>query len=240
VYWAAKDPSAPDEWEDGAAYNIGAGLFAVADGAANSYRSRDWAQSLAANFVHTFDVSADASFPNGVARWMSGCVNDWGRQAPPTTWWEQDAANRIGSAATFLGLHVARSGPAISWSAVSIGDCCLFHWRRSAGGFATFPIQDPHEFTTAPALLSTRSDLSAGAIRQDLRICRGSAEPGDWFLLATDAFAEAMLSHGREIDCGALATIGPEGFRDLVDKLRAIDALQPDDVTLLLVRLTDG
>jgi hypothetical protein len=239
AHWMARNPDAPSMWEDGAAYSEHRRLYAIADGASASYRSADWAEWLTLNFIDGFAVPPEAvgfDAKEQFRGWLTRCVRRWSElQTEPVHWWEKDKLEVEGPAATFLGLHLrSRDGEAF-WQAWSVGDCCLLHVREHAV-IASFPLSDPEKFDDRPSLIPANHRLFDRAQRDMLYRC-GVANVGDWFFLATDALAQALLRHQDAINWAGLANIGRSGFADLITELRANGRITVDDATLVAVRV---
>ncbi|HEY8506682.1 MAG TPA: hypothetical protein VIL46_19015 [Gemmataceae bacterium] len=223
-----------DEYEDGHAGDAAAGRFAVTDGASESTFAGRWAELLARGFV--------AAGPG--EDWLDRCRADWAREfgpgaapsAGPLPWYAELKRDE-GAFATFLGLELGRG----SWRACAVGDACLFHLRGGAPEGA-FPVTRAADFTNRPALLGSRPPPGTEP-GPPFRRAEGRAEPGDHFLLATDALAHWCLQRHEQGSppwgevLGLWEVEGEAAFADWVARRRASDGLRNDDVTLILIEL---
>lgn len=244
TFSVAKAGSAPGENEDAAA-PLASGCrttpthfrCAVSDGATTSAFSREWAQSLVAAYRR--NVLENELRPSDLlALRQAWNAERRGEQLP----WYLEEKVLQGGFASLLGLTV-RAPFAVcklrAWEAVAVGDTCLFHLRGDRL-LQSFPLTRPEEFDDRPLLLSSNlpdvpSDLSLG------QQCRGLWEPGDCFLLMTDALAAWFLMEvsrdSRPWEQMLGQHITSDEFESLVSNLRNAGQLRNDDTTLLSVRV---
>jgi hypothetical protein len=240
AFWAPKDEQAPEDWEDGCAFDRGNARFAVADGASAAYRAREWARHLVSSYV--LAPPAPDGDEQAALRWFAQSAQDWQgtAQRAPVAWYHQDAERR-GSFAAFLGARFLPAGPALRWHSIAVGDCCLFQVRD--GEVATaFPVSDPADFGQSPVLVPT-AEHSLDRLRGKVQTRSGEALPGDLFLLCSDALAKFVLEHAsRDGTLWRALTSVPdnEEFGQLVRYLRSENAIDVDDVTLLRLVLRAG
>jgi hypothetical protein len=231
-----KAGSTPAEYEDGAARSSHHGRFAVADGASASAFARLWAHLLVRAYAagRLSHPSLESDLQAVQSRWAANV------DTRPLPWYAAEQARR-GAFAALLGLSLECSG---AWTALSVGDCCLFQLRGAALQVA-FPLCDPEAFDNRPFLIGSRpaSNLrlrDCGAILQ----LHGTWQPGDTFLLMSDALAAAFLRLClRSTDVLPLTMLDfahtASGFRRWIHALRTERMLRNDDVTLLWVSV-DG
>lgn len=239
-YWAPKAGNRDDEYEDAfapgpEAARTGNGYrFAVADGATESSYSRAWAELLARGAV---DGRLDLSDPSSLALLQQEW--DAALDACPRPWFVEEKF-RLGAFAALVVLELC-DDPAPVWRAAAVGDCCLYHLRAGALQ-ASFPLTRAADFDRRPYLIGSRSDCNE-VVEQAAR-GDDTWEPGDEFLLMSDALARWFLT---ELEAGRrprdeLARLGdpgdPDGFRALVDRLRRDRRLRNDDTTLLRIGVT--
>jgi hypothetical protein len=105
----------------------------------------------------------------------------------------------------------------------------------------SFPLARAADFDATPYLVGSRSDPHEVAGRA--AVATGTWEPGDGFLLMSDALARWFLAEGEagrrpqdEID-GLPDQGHPDAFRAWVDDLRRDRGLRNDDTTLVRVVL---
>lgn len=226
VFWRPRHGHSEEEYEDAYAVS-GEETFpvhaAVADGATESAFARRWAQILTEGFIEQgiHEASAlRAVLPTWQAHW-SRSVAERTRQQP----WYAAAKAEQGAFATVLGLTLRSDG---TWRALSVGDCCLFHFRE--GALRTiWPIDDPDAFTHRPALVPSRASHALPPPEQT----SGTWERGDVFLLASDALAAWML----RTDPAAPLALDDDTFPARIRAARDEGHLRNDDVTLLTVHI---
>ncbi len=96
----------------------------------------------------------------------------------------------------------------------------------------SFPIASSEDFGIAPSLLRTRSDTRIPAFLD----ARGDCLPGDLFLLATDAVAQAFLrdvEQGTPPDWERFPTLDLDTWRAEINDRRARRQIVNDDSTLI-------
>ena len=231
--WASatrpKPGNRPAENEDATA--AGGNRFAVADGATEGWQSGEWAAHLAHLFVR--HPPAPADFPT----WLAAVRDRW---APPYSKdlpWYAEAKRAEGSFATLLGVEFRASKKTPgewAWKAVAVGDSCLGRFR---GGrlLDAFPLSSAAAFSNRPPLVPSSSERRC----PDPEWLAGRAEPGDVFVLATDAVAASLLA---DTDPAWAAWRADQGVPDSERLLELLDALSPtpnDDATLVVVVLPE-
>jgi serine/threonine protein phosphatase PrpC len=238
----AKRGNTTDEYEDASAGDAARGRFAVADGVTESSFAGDWAKLLVEHYVEQ-PVKHDAW-----QAWLSGPRQQWkhriGSQALP---WYAEEKRESGAFATFLGLELktltlAGSPPTSRrrWSAVAVGDSCVFHVR---GGrlLTSFPITNAEAFGNDPAVLGSVDPT--GPHRDPIATWTGGDwHEGDTLALATDALAQWLLRRaqlkkplGPALDRWLDQSSSEDDFASWITELRQSGQLRNDDVTLLMV-----
>jgi hypothetical protein len=192
----------------------------VADGASASAFSRLWAQLLVRAYVvgKLTPEELERDLEPLQVRWAA----DVGRRELP--WYALEQARR-GAFAALAGLTLR---PDRTWTALAVGDCCLFH-VRDGHLLQALPIADPEEFGNRPLLIDSRASANtqlraAGAIVT----AEGTWRSGDTFLLMSDALAAVFLREHR-LDFAPSA----RGFGRWIRGLRAERRLRNDDVSLV-------
>lgn len=238
LLWSAasrpKSGHRADENEDAVGANLTAGRFAVADGASEGWASGAWARHLVGCYART------PPEPATFADWLADARDTWAE--PPATddqpWYAQ-AKQAEGAFATLVGVEVrpAKTGSALRWRAVAVGDSCLMHVRRGAV-VESFPLTSPDQFDTTPALVPSSSRRPA--LNPDW--LAGTAIPGDTLLLATDAVAAALLATPEAI-AAVVRRVVPHladastGRRAVVDFLTTLRLPRNDDASLLVLHV---
>jgi len=249
-----------DENEDAFSCHLENGSFAIADGAATSSYSRQWAQSLTKDFVHNHGytlIPKDSRDQHRIfADWLSvqhvnfsGFMNkiDWDVFLPVT--YEKALAGQF---ATFLGL-ILNANTSLKcewrWRAFAVGDCELFQVRNNRL-ISWFPIGKSIEFDNPPDLICHRLTTDEVTLRkineynvQKLKITGGKWQPDDHFILCTDTLACWFLSQTekRGKPWSILFKINSqEDFNVFVSELRSSEAVKNDDMTLAIITIGGG
>jgi hypothetical protein len=239
--WLPKSPEAAEEWEDSVELSEATMRFAVADGAAAGFDSREWARALVT--AYRDDPPTRGSPPEAAAEWMrrTGERHHARRQdVASADAWMYARAEREGSFAAFLGLRFWPLQPdRLGWEAIAVGDCCLFHVRESRL-LDTFPLRRPEQFTRRPDLVPS-APRSLSLLTSRVLIEHGVAEPGDLFLLGTDEISTWLLGQGGTSPVWRdLRHLRRAGFRALVEEQLAAGTMEPDDVTLACLQVHRG
>jgi hypothetical protein len=247
IFSAPKEGYAPEEWEDGAAAGAhGAPLgapsgfrFAIADGATESYDSRRWAELLIDSFLASGPASGTDYPENDAASmhgWLKEMQDQWRVTVPTGADYIEQVKIRQGTLATFIGGQIqGLDTGSPTWYAIGLGDSVLFHVRQ---GYLVdhFPRMRSGDFDTAPDGISTLPErldqISAQLLGQE-----GQLAPGDMLFLATDAFAQWILTcherDDRQLWPLLAGLIHPDVFVQLVADQRRAMVMKDDDVTLV-------
>ncbi|NNH72944.1 hypothetical protein HLB23_24310 [Nocardia uniformis] len=221
----AKDGRDPGDNDDRA----GAGLyrFAVADGAATSARPEIWAEIL----VHAYvGEHVDPFETNELAALREQWLREVVRPGLP---WHATEKLKRGGAATFVGLDINLA--ARRYRAVAVGDSCLLHLRE-ARLVRAGPLGNWELFDRFPPLVSTLAGDES--FRTALWRKEGAFEPGDVFILASDALAKYLLrSHAQDqqVDMAPCTARTADLFAEWVTKARSQSGLDNDDTTICVV-----
>jgi len=208
---------------------------AIADGATESSYSREWAEELVRGYGR--GRLPPARFDSGLGRLQNRWQARVGNR--PLPWYAQEKL-RQGAFSTLVGLTIAGDpsrGAGGHWAAMAAGDSCLFHLR--AGRIErSFPMVNADDFSNHPALLPSRREGHGTA--SALTVCaHGMWQPGDIFLLATDALAHWVLrsaARPTRVLGGLMSAMSSDGeFHSWVTGLRTSGKLRNDDVTAVVV-----
>ena len=251
-----KAESTAEEYEDASNVEPAAGndaevtgpwlAAAVADGASEAILAGRWARHLTTTFTAAPADQDLATTILAAAVGWDAVEAEYRRSRDeagnPVDWYEEDKLHR-GAYATIVGAHLLdgttdRQGPLL---VAALGDACLFQVRDDEL-ITAFPIDDPAEFDTRPALAPSRPPDPA-KIGEHVVALATEWRQGDQLLLASDALAQWFLAQARAggtpwrtlSDLGTDAEIG--GFAALVDGCRANGSLKNDDTTLLRIDL---
>jgi len=239
IFRLAKAGSRRTEYEDSVAWSHRWARLAVADGASASAFARLWAHLLVhaytAGWLEAETLETDVGRIQG--RWATRV------DQRPLAWYAAEQARR-GAFAALVGFSLMKDG---RWNALAVGDCCLFQVRGDAL-LVAFPLGHPDAFDNRPLLLCSRPAGNASLRRGGAIVtATGGWEPGDTFMLMSDALAAAFL----RLLFGALAEVEPNpspwdvlqfdrtraGFRRWIQTLRAHRVLRNDDVSLALLHV---
>jgi hypothetical protein len=238
VFHTHKRGNAPDEYEDAYAGDPVKGRFAVADGASESSFAAKWAKLLVEGFITTEGV------PWRELDWLAAARRRWAAEFDgcPLPWYAEEKREQ-GAYATLLGVAFCKAQTkkdAAVWRAMAVGDSCLFRLRGEKLR-RPFPLTRSADFGNLPALLCSRGKL-ADTPEKTFRRARGRWQPGDRFLLMTDALAEWMLrqieqEQRPDTDIERLLTESAphDAFAAWVAERRDRQGLRNDDVTLVII-----
>jgi len=239
VFSVPKAGNQPEEYEDAIAFDEGSSRVAITDGASDAFEAGKWARALVECYVKrppTFDAES-------ILSWLVAPIQMWraGIQWERLAWYAEEKARR-GSFATLLGINFESIHPHDllqnnwSWSAVALGDSCLFHLRANVL-LTSFPCVRHEEFDTTPWLVSTNLEYSRQSLK-GLRTATGEWRSGDLMLVSTDALAAWLLNrNGRGVDFWRrLESLADGDFLLLVEQARDRGEMRNDDVTLAVIR----
>src|SRR5215204_5625709 len=232
-----KEGSAAEECEDAVAFDAGSLRFAVADGATEAFDARRWSARLAAEWVGAVRAPLTAGeFGPWLKEQGAWLHASWeGRKLS----WYAEEKRRAGSYAAFVGLRLEASGRKMSWRAVALGDSCLVQ-RRGGEVLDAFPLDSHEAFNSMPPLVPS-SEHSREAALARLVEREGRAEPGDTFLLMTDALSAWYFeTSARRDPCAEefdslLAASENGSLSELVRRERAAARMKDDDVAVVRV-----
>jgi hypothetical protein len=234
-----KEGSAAEECEDAVAFDAGSLRFAVADGATEAFDARRWAARLAAEWVGAVRAPLTAAefgpWLKEQGEWLHA---SWeGRKLP----WYAEEKRRAGSFAAFVGLRLEAVGKKMSWRAVALGDSCLVQ-RRGGEVLDAFPLNSHEAFTSTPWLVPSSDSVRETALAKLIER-EGSAEPGDTFLLMTDALSAWYFeTTARRDPCAEqfdslLAASENGSLSELVRRERAAVRMKDDDVAAVRIEV---
>jgi hypothetical protein len=232
AFWLPKQGSREEEYEDAFSPpcltedSPAEFLCAVADGATETSFSGLWAQLLVDAYVGKGLRRLDATSVSQLADQWHAAIAEKTR-AKPLPWYAEEKL-KSGAYSSLLGLQIRANG---RWSAVSIGDSCLFYIRPRRWLYG-FPYAHADQFNNHPALLSTHAD-DFGSVKATLK--RGTWADGDLFLLMTDALAHFFIAHPAFRKRLTDPELDQAGFARLIEAVRAEKLCRNDDVTLVRI-----
>ena len=230
-----------DNCQDACARNDEKGRYAIADGATRSFFPKEWATLLVKHFCESVDLSlAKTDWRD----WIGPIQQKWYEQVEEKVsernlFYLTNSFNAKESAvSTFIGIEFNKDNGV--WEAMIVGDSCLFH--KSDSEFKSYLIENSADFTNHPEVFASfaKDDHS------EPTFIRGNANPGDTFILATDALAKWIVEYKEvgELDA-TLNTLKEveeqEQFDRFVRKARHDEVIRlvNDDVTLILVSVEE-
>ena len=234
-----KEGSTAEECEDAVAFDAGSLRFAVADGATEAFDARRWAARLAAEWVGAVRAPLTAA---EFGPWLKE-QGEWLRaswEGRKLSWYAEEK-RRAGSYAAFVGLRLEASGKKMGWRAVALGDSCLVQ-RRGGEVVSAFPLDTHEAFTSTPSLVPSSDGLREAALAR-LVEREGRAEPGDTFLLMTDALSAWYFEASARRDPAAdefdslLAASENVSLSELVRRERAAARMKDDDVAVVRIEV---
>lgn len=224
--------------QDAVAFNEDSARYAIADGVTRSFFPKMWADLLVKSFCEETALSLEKQ---NWEEWITSFQQKWLEQAISTVQKTKrfisiDRLSRSESAAsTFVGLEIDRTKA--KWKAMIIGDSCLFHFRDS-GLKGSYLVKKSEDFTNRPGIFASFAKDSLG----HPSFVTESVNPGDIFILTTDALAKWIIQHDEvgklDYAFAQLTSIEKEEqFEDFVEEARESDGicLVSDDVALILI-----
>jgi hypothetical protein len=218
-----KQAAEPHLNEDATACADTKGIYAVSDGASESFASRRWARVLVSRYVRRPVVDA---------AWLAQSIATFHKSFDRATmsWSAQGAFDR-GSFATLLGLRFDREGVVI----LGIGDS-LAVLDDGISVRATFPYINSEQFRANPLLLSTIYDRNESIVKADCSIYwsfEGIGRPK--LFCMTDAIGAWLLSAPDERIEYLRSLQSRKQFVEFVETQRADGTMRRDDTTLLVI-----
>ncbi|KAA8923426.1 hypothetical protein [Thermoplasma sp.] len=224
-YHQPKLGNSESEYEDAFSYDVGRGLFAMADGSSESVFSNEWAKSLVDTFVSgKHDMKLDDMVETALGMWRSKLP--WSNMK----WFVKNKIAR-GSMSTFLGLEIQDGG----FKSVAVGDTCLF--IITPEGMKSFPIKNASEFGNTPKLIWTGNPLLR--TRRSVKwanYMEGRLSESDILIMATDSLAHWMISRAKQSPWKMLIDHS-ENEGELISGLINSGEMKNDDVTFAVISL---
>lgn len=226
-----------DDCQDAIKVNEACSRYAIADGATRSFFPKQWAELLVERFCEMPTLSLNA---DNWKQWLVPIQEAWYKQveervkARDAYYLTNPFNERETAVSTFVGLEVEKTKR--EWKAVVIGDSCLFHKNRSE--FKSYLLEQSEDFTSRPEAFASFPEAN----HYDPAFIRGELEPGDMFILATDALAKWILEHKESENLEEMLhqlrqIENREAFNQFVDHARDDEKIRlgNDDVALLLI-----
>lgn len=226
-----KAGSRAEENEDATAADAKRVRFAIADGATEGWQSGGWAQHLAKSFL------ANPPGPTDFEKWVASVRATWTPPASTSAAWYAEVKSEQGSYATLLGLEFRLSNQRLVWKAVAVGDTCLFV-IRGARLEISFPVDSVEAFGNQPSLVPSSNDHAC----PEPEWLAGWSEPGDLFLIASDAAAKFILESGEDAGTNPLVArarraVASGSASSLVELLHELRPRLNDDASVIAIRV---
>ncbi len=193
-----KELESSDDCQDAYAINEEHSRYAVADGATRSFFPKWWAELLVRHFCEASDI---VSVQEDWTAWLAPIQKEWHQRVEERVkarnlFYLTNSFNaKKPAAATLVGFEANTTQQ--TWKAVLIGDSCLFHVSETE--FRSEPLQKSGDFTDRPQSIAS---IPARYYHQP-KFIGGEMQPGDLFILATDALAKWILTHREYSDLDA-------------------------------------
>ena len=256
IFGVAKLGNDAEEYEDATGSSSEGRRFAIADGATQTSFADRWSQILALEFI--MNPPADEPALVRWNNWLQPLQEAWSMGIPwdKLPWFALEKA-RTGACTTLLALEFvstqngngparpalwrrllgALPEPAMRWRAEAVGDTCLFQVRGDRL-LQSFPLSRPAEFTHSPVLITTNPQQNR-LVCEHLKTAAGDCQPGDLFLLLTDALAKWFLGRhvvGEKPWQRMLELRDESSFRQFVVEEREAGRIDNDDTTMMCIR----
>jgi len=256
IFGVAKLGNSAEEYEDATGSSSEGRRFAIADGATQTSFADRWSQILALEYI--MNPPAEEPVPVRWNNWLQPLQEAWSLGVPweKLPWFALEKA-RVGACTTLLALEFipgangnglanrsfwrkilgAPLPPRMRWKAEAVGDSCLFLVRDDRL-VRSFPLSRPADFTHSPVLITTDPRQNQ-LVCQHLKLADGDCQPGDSFLLMTDALAKWFLARhvvGEKPWRRLGELVDDRSFRQFVVEEREAGRIENDDTTLMAIR----
>lgn len=222
-FTTAKQLDEPHVNEDAAFVLMRKGIYAISDGASESFASRRWARTLVARY---------ACNPNVTGAWIGDAIAayDAGFDRETLSWSKQAAYDR-GSFATLLGACIQEKYIQL----MAIGDS-LAVIEKDGNAVLTHPYKTPEEFAARPLLLSTLFGLNQNIDPEQVTV-RWPCKQTDCLrvYLMTDAIGAWLLEAPVERLAVLRSISNGSDFVDMVESARVDGSMRRDDTTLMVI-----
>ncbi len=213
---------------------------AVCDGATDSCFSQYWARLLATGYGQGkwFNEFSETAIKDEQALWQKELDS---KELP---WYAEEKAEQ-GAFAAMIGVSFFDDKQ--RWTALGIGDSCVFQTRKGEL-IKAFPLSKPDDFNNFPMLVGSLPKRNKGLFDKTKNVIEDEWQTGDVFFLMSDALACWFLSELQE----SIELIGwlcevedHDEFADVVSKERkSVNAagnlrMRDDDATFTRIVVHD-
>ena len=216
--------------EDKFEFNSAESLFALSDGASESYNSKLWAKILVKNFVKT---------PIKELSSIEECIKEYeANEIVSSLSWSKQLAYERGSFATLLGVEYLPQSATVNILAIGDSLALLVDDGRVV---ESWPFTSPDSFLLKPTLLSSRRDYNLFVSENDFIVKNTKAFclsglKNPLLLCMTDAIGEwtlkGMIAENNNLSrlCDLTST---RSFFEIVIQERHAKRMKIDDTTLV-------
>ena len=210
-----------------------------------SFFPKEWATLLVKHFCENTGTKPHLSLDKrNWKTWLKPIQKEWCKQVAnrvrerPLFYLVNSLIAEESAVSTFVGLEIDKDNG--KWKAMIMGDSCLFHFSDTK--FESYLIRKSSDFTNRPEAFASfaKDNLYEPSFEH------GQSQPGDTFILATDALAKWILENmelGNRDFLARLTRIVTDGrFNKFVDSARADEdiRLDNDDVTLMIISVEEA
>ena len=188
-----KQKENPTDCQDAVQFSKDRTRYAIADGATRSFFPKMWSELLVKDFCEETALSLEEE---SWKEWIEPLRQKWLKQVTSTVQETKrfisiDRLSKLESAAaTFVGLEIDITKSV--WKAMIIGDSCLFHINESELKESHL-MKKSEEFANHPESFASFAKDSL----YEPTFVTGQMNPGDTFILATDALAKWIIQHNE-------------------------------------------
>jgi len=238
-----KKNETPKDCNDRFEYNLSNYRFCVADGATRSFYSSRWAALLVKYFCsHKFDNKILFKKKNW-RKWLTPIQKKWRKiveekVAKNNKYYLVNRLNQRESAvSTFAGIEFHNQKDYLSWQAMIIGDSCLFHIKSKKSkkfSIVSHLLQNASQFDSFPDFFASYEKDN----RYKPTFLKGKCHSGDYFVIATDALSQWILSYLEVNNAFPLPLLKKLTKQTLKELREDKDLkLENDDVAVLAIKI---
>jgi len=217
--------------------------YAVADGATRSFLSSIWAELLVKYFCSDKYDNDLIQIKKDWRKWLAVIQKKWRKHAETKVaknkkYYLINRLNQNESAvSTFVGIEFKNEGQHLSWQAMIVGDTCLFHLRFKNKKYRTdrYLLKKASQFDSFPEYFASYEKDN----KYEPSFIEGTCQQGDYFIIATDALAQWIMSYIDLKNKNPLKIL-ERLTEETIDKLRKNKSLklENDDVAILILEVT--
>ena len=215
--------------QDKYSFNVSQGVFAIADGATQGFKSEIWAKLLVDNFVRTPTFTPE-NLIEDFKRYASNfkqqdfCV----KTDNPAFRLAGERKKQQGAYATFMGIKFIDNKLAY----ISSGDVCGFLIRKN--NIHPFPHNNIDDLENDKGFLGTQPLLEDKVMTGQFKDATTTLEANDIIILATDAIARLLLKEKEQVNT-LLSLSSYDSFYQYILNLWETKKLEEDDITICII-----